>query len=102
MRYGNNLSSLCRRLAIEAASHHPFALPGYAWRKFLARIRDDPGGRFEDCTFGEKQVFSLTSKPAISRVLGRGLTGSPLDTPRRRRRSSPRITTCEKFGGSTT
>ena len=81
LRRGNNLSSLCRRLATEAASHHPFALPGYAWRKFLARIRDDPGGRFEDYTFHEKQAFSLTGKPAISQALGRGLIGSPLDTP---------------------
>ena len=81
LRRGNNLSSLCRRLAIEAASHHPFALPGYAWRKFLARIRDDPGGRFEDYTFREKQAFSLTGKPAISQALGRGLIGGPLDTP---------------------
>ena len=81
LRHGNNLSNLCRRLAIEAASQHPFALPGYAWRKFLARIRDDPGGTFEDYTFHEKQAFSLTGKPAISRALGRGLIGSPLDTP---------------------
>ena len=81
LRHGNNLSNLCRRLAIEAASQHPSALPGYAWRKFLARIRDDPGGRFEDYTFHAKQAFSLTGKPAISQALGRGLIGSPLDTP---------------------
>ena len=85
LRQGNNLSSICRRLAIEAAVHHLPELPGYAWRKFLARINEDPGGRFDDYPFHEQQALSLTGKPAIARVLGRGLTGTPLDTPEQAR-----------------
>ena len=81
LRYGNNVSDICRRLAIESALAHPFALPGYAWRKFRAPIDEDSGGVFEDYEFHEKQAFSLTGKPAISKKLGPGLIGSPLDTP---------------------
>ncbi len=81
LRHGNNLSDVCRRLAIEAARQHPFELPGYAWRKFLARLRDDPGGRIEDYTFHHKQAVSLIGNANISQALGRALSGSPLDTP---------------------
>ena len=80
LRYSNNMSNLCRQLAVESASHHVRELPGYAWRKFLARIRDDPGGRFDEYTFDEKQAVSLAGKPAISQALGRRLTGGvPID-----------------------
>ena len=80
LRYSNNMSNLCRQLAVESASHHVLELPGYAWRKFLARIRDDPGGRFDEYTFDEKQAVSLAGKPAISQALGRRLTGGvPID-----------------------
>ena len=85
LRYGNNTSDLCRRLAIESARSHPFALPGYAWRKFRAPIDEDSGGAFEDYEFHEKQAFSLTGKPAISKKLGPGLIGSRLDTPEQAR-----------------
>ena len=85
LRYGNNVSDLCRRLAIESALSHPFALPGYAWRKFRAPIDEDSGGTFDDYEFHEKQAFSLTGKPAISKTLGPGLIGSPLDTPEQAR-----------------
>ena len=81
LKYGNNLSNICRRLAIESAWNRPLALPGYAWRKFRAPIRDDPGGVFEDYAFHQKQAFSLGGNPEISRELGRALVGSPLDTP---------------------
>lgn len=77
---GTNLSNLCRRLAIEAARQQPWALPGYAWRKFKATGRDDPGGRIEEYTFHDKQLFSILGKPPITQALGRALTGSPLDT----------------------
>ncbi len=85
LRYGNNTSNLCRRLAIESALAHPFALPGYAWRKFRAPIDMDSGGVFEDYEFHEKQAFSLVGKPAISKKLGPGLIGAPLDTPEQAR-----------------
>ncbi len=85
LRYSNNISDLCRRLAIESALSHPFALPGYAWRKFRAPIDADSGGRFEDYEFHEKQAFSLAGKPTISKALGPGLIGSPLDTPEQAR-----------------
>lgn len=85
LRYSNNLSSLCRRLAIESAFDHPFALPGYAWHKFRAPIDADSGGTFEDYKFHEKQAFSLTANPAIAKQLGPGLIGSPLDTPEQAR-----------------
>ncbi len=81
LRYGNNTSNLCRRLAIESALAHPAALPGYAWRKFRAPINQDSGGVFEDYAFHEKQAFSLAGKPVVSKVLGPGLIGAPLDTP---------------------
>ena len=81
LRYGKNVSDLCRRLAIESARAHPFALPGYAWRKFRAPIREDPGGVFEDYAFHEKQAFSLAGNPEITRLLGPDLAGTPLETP---------------------
>ena len=85
LRYSNNISAVCRRLAIESALAHPLALPGYAWRKFRAPIDADSGGRFEDYEFHQKQAYSLTGKPAISKQLGLGLIGSPLDTPEQAR-----------------
>ncbi len=81
LRYGNNASDLCRRLAIESALTHPAALPGYAWRKFRAPIDEDSGGVFEEYAFHEKQAFSLTGKLDISKAIGPGLIGAPLDTP---------------------
>lgn len=81
LRYGNNTSDLCRRLAIESMLSHPFALPGYAWRKFLAPIDADSGGTYEDYEFHEKQAFSLFAKPEVSQVIGPGLIGSPLTNP---------------------
>ena len=80
LKYGNNLSDLCRRLAIESALQHPLELPGYAWRKFRAPIRMDSGGDFEDYTFREKQAFSMAGNPEIIKALGTSLVGSPLDT----------------------
>ncbi len=80
LRYGNNLSDLCRRLAIESALHDPLALPGYVWRKFRAPIRMDSGGIFEDYAFHEKQAFSLMGNPEITKELGPALVGSPLET----------------------
>ena len=79
VRRGNNLSDLCRRLATEAAREHPWELPGYAWRKFLARSHDDPGGEVEDYTFHYKQAFTLVGNPNISDTLGQALAGTPLD-----------------------
>ena len=80
LRYGNNVSDLCRRLAIESALAHPLALPGYAWNKFRAPIRMDSGGVFEDYTFHEKQAFSLMGNPEIVKEIGPGLVGTTLDT----------------------
>ena len=81
LRYGNNTSDLCRRLAIESARAHPFALPGYAWRKFRAPILEDSGGVFEEYAFQEKQIFSLMGKSDMAKTLGPGLIGAPLETP---------------------
>ncbi len=85
IKYGNNLSNICRRLAIESARAHPFALPGYAWRKFRSPIRQDPGGEFEDYAFHDKQAFSLAGNPEIAKELGRDLAGTALDTPEQAR-----------------
>ena len=80
LRIGNNLSNLCRRLAIESARAHPFALPGLAWHKFLAPINADSGGRFEERNIHEKQAFSLSAKADVARVITPGLLGEPLET----------------------
>ena len=79
LRVGNNLSNLCRRLAIESARAHPFALPGLAWRKFLAPINADSGGRFEERNIHDKQAFSLSAKPDVARVITPGLLGTRID-----------------------
>ena len=65
---------------MESARAHPFALPGIAWRKFLAPINADSGGRFEEYAFHEKQAFSLIGKADIARTIAPGLVGAPLDT----------------------
>ena len=78
LRVGNNLSNLCRRLAIESARAHPFALPGLAWRKFLAPINADSGGQFTDRTLHDKQAFSLTGKADVIKVISPGLVGQSL------------------------
>lgn len=80
LRIGNNLSNLCRRLAIESARAHPFALPGLAWRKFLAPINTDSGGRFEERNIHDKQAFSLSAKPDVARVITPGLLGTRIDS----------------------
>ncbi len=80
LRVGNNLSNVCRRLAIESARAHPFRLPGLAWRKFLAPINADSGGQFTEHVIHEKQAFSLTGKADIARVVTPGLLGERLDT----------------------
>ena len=80
LRVGNNISNLCRRLAMESARAHPFLLPGIAWHKFLAPINADSGGRIDEHTFHEKQAFSLSGKADIARTIAPGLVGSPLDT----------------------
>lgn len=79
LRAGPKVSLICRRLAREAALAHPFALPGVAAHKFLAMIEGDSGGQIDVYAFREKQVSSLLGKPDITRVLGRGLAGVPLD-----------------------
>lgn len=81
LKNGPNLSLLCRRLAREAALAHPGALPGVAVHKFLAMIQGDTGGQIDFRAFREKQAVSLAGKPDITRTLGRGLAGVPLDTP---------------------
>ena len=80
LRMGNHVSDLCRRLAIECAWAHPSVLPALAWHKFLAPIKLDSGGRFEDYTFHEKQAYSLSAKADIARTIAPGLVGAPLDT----------------------
>lgn len=79
LRGGPKVSLICRRLAREAAMAHPFALPSVALNKFLAMIEGDPGGQIDFRAFREKQAVSLLGKPEITRVLGRGLAGVPLD-----------------------
>ena len=80
LRTGTNMSELCRRLAMECARAHPFALPGLAMDKFLAPINEDSGGVFADYPFHAKQAGSLFGKPKIAAALGVGLIGSPLNT----------------------
>lgn len=79
LQAGPKVSLICRRLAREAALAHPLALPGVAVHKFLAMIEGDSGGRIDFRAFREKQVASLVGKADITRVLGRGLAGVPLD-----------------------
>jgi hypothetical protein len=81
LKNGPRMSLVCRRLAREAALKHPFALPGIAARKFLAKITGDSGGQFEDYIFHKKQAFSLMGEPKITAALGRDLAGVPLETP---------------------
>ena len=80
LRVGNNLSNVCRRLAMESARAHPFRLPGLAWRKFLAPINADSGGRLTEHVIHEKQAFSLIGKADIARVITPGLIGERIDT----------------------
>ncbi len=81
LRYGNNSSNLCRRLAMESASAHPWSLPGYAWRKFRAPIQRDAGGVFEDYIFHQKQASTLLGNKEIIQTLGPALSGTTLETP---------------------
>jgi hypothetical protein len=81
LRTGTNMSTLCRRLAMECALAHPWQLPRLAIAKFLAPINEDSGGVFTERTFHTKQAQSLIGKPKISAALGPGLIGSPLDSP---------------------